>query len=76
MTPAQILELLHTRLAVDPEIVQQAFGIGEDALNGAIERGACPAIDLGPGAKRKPIPSWWVLQKLGLGEEEKRQAAA
>jgi hypothetical protein len=68
LTPDEILELLRTRLTVDPSVVQQALGIGEWALDGAIKRGVCPAIDLGPGAKRKPIPSWWVLKMLGLQE--------
>lgn len=75
LTPEQILELLRTRLTVDPSVVQQALGIGEFALNGAIERGACPVIDLGPGAKRRPIPSWWVLQQLGLHEGDRKKAA-
>jgi hypothetical protein len=68
LTPDEILALLRSRLTVDPSVVQQALGIGEWALDGAIKRGICPAVDLGKGAKRKPIPSWWVLKQLGLSE--------
>jgi hypothetical protein len=69
-TAAEIRRLLESRLAVDPSIVCEALGVGMTALNGAIQRGIVPVINLGPGSKKRPIPSWWVRRQLGIEMED------
>jgi hypothetical protein len=42
-------------LAVSPKIPAIALGVGITAVDGAIERGAIPTIDMGVGARKRPI---------------------
>jgi hypothetical protein len=66
ITAAQIRRLLRQKLAVSPAIAAVALGVGQDAVDNAIERGAIPTVDLGPGARKRPIPTSWLRKVLGL----------
>ena len=72
MTPAKLRKLLTTKFTVDASVVAQALGVGKDAINNAIDRGAIPVVDLGEGAKRKPILTSWVRQQLRMEDEKSR----
>jgi len=68
-TPAQLRKLLFTKLAVDHTVAAEVLNIGMVAMKNAIERKAAPVVDLGPGNKKKPIPTSWLREQLGILEE-------
>ena len=69
-TVAQLRKLLTTKLAVSASIAAEALNIGKIAFDAAVARGAVPTVDLGKGAKRKPIPTAWIRQQLKLEEAQ------
>ena len=68
-TTTQLRHLLTTQLAVSASVAAQALNIGKDAMDGAIARGAIPTVDLGKGAKRRPVPTSWIRRQLQMMEE-------
>jgi hypothetical protein len=69
MTMVAVRRLLCSQLAVSPEVAAIALGIGKVALEGAMERGAVPTIDLGDGARKRPIPTSWLREQLRIDDE-------
>lgn len=61
-----------TRLSVPLRIAGRALSLGQDAADGAAERGAIPVIE-GMG-RAKPVPTSWLRRVLGL-DAERDQAA-
>jgi hypothetical protein len=60
MTTAEVRRLLCTELAVSPEVAAIALGVGKVAVDGAISRGAIPAVNLREGARKRPISMAWL----------------
>jgi hypothetical protein len=69
MRMAQVRRLLHSQLAVSPEVAAIALGVGKVAVDGAIERGAIPTVNLGEGARKRPIPTAWLREQLRIDGE-------
>ncbi len=50
---------------MSPKLVADALGWRPNAIYEAIKRGDIPHVDI--GGRKRPVPTAWVRQKLGLG---------